>query len=332
MPLLVISSRGVGLTTTRSPSGWSLVAVFVAVAKVFPPGDGRGRPNLSIVGATRPVDLRAGRAPRWCLCGRLPVRASGNLLPGQRTTGTEPISTLGVRVLAIVGARLRGCQPRHGIADARGTGASIRATDASIRASVRRPLVDQALDDVDDLADDRRARRPAGSRTAGGRCRPRSRGRRRRRRRTASVIAAGLQVVGDHDAVAAELAAQQVRDGRAGERRRRAGVDLAVHDVRGHDRRRRARRPSRSRYGSSSRVGPRRRHVGDAEVRVDRRAAEAREVLQRRPDAAVAVRRDLDRRVARDDGRVGRERAVERADRRVVRVDVRGRRPARSSG
>src|SRR3990172_4097594 len=30
MPLLVISSRGVGLMTTRSPSGWSLVADFVA--------------------------------------------------------------------------------------------------------------------------------------------------------------------------------------------------------------------------------------------------------------------------------------------------------------
>jgi len=38
MPLFVISSRGVGLTTTRSLSGWSFEALFVAlaVAKVCP--------------------------------------------------------------------------------------------------------------------------------------------------------------------------------------------------------------------------------------------------------------------------------------------------------
>jgi hypothetical protein len=37
IPLFVISSRAVGLTTTRSPSGCSFEAVF-ALAKVFPPG------------------------------------------------------------------------------------------------------------------------------------------------------------------------------------------------------------------------------------------------------------------------------------------------------
>jgi hypothetical protein len=37
MPLLVISSRALGLITTRSPRGLSFLLVAVAVANAFPP-------------------------------------------------------------------------------------------------------------------------------------------------------------------------------------------------------------------------------------------------------------------------------------------------------
>src|SRR5690242_8920051 len=65
MPLLVISSRGVGLTTTRSPWGWSLV--FVAVANVFL--------------------LGTAEAVRTCGLGRL---APGHLLRGWPRAGAVP--------------------------------------------------------------------------------------------------------------------------------------------------------------------------------------------------------------------------------------------------
>ena len=100
MPLLVISSRGVGLMTTRSPSGWSLV--FVAVANVFLLG--RPRPSVpqkSIVGASGARSCCAGRAPLRCLLGSTPARASGTSRRASGPPGSEPISTLGVRVLAI---------------------------------------------------------------------------------------------------------------------------------------------------------------------------------------------------------------------------------------
>ena len=45
MPLLVISSRAVGLMTTRSPSGRSFVAIAVALANVHSSCDGQGRPS-----------------------------------------------------------------------------------------------------------------------------------------------------------------------------------------------------------------------------------------------------------------------------------------------
>jgi hypothetical protein len=51
MPLLVISSRAVGLMTTRSPSGWSFDAVAVALAKVLSSCGGQGRPSGVIGGA-----------------------------------------------------------------------------------------------------------------------------------------------------------------------------------------------------------------------------------------------------------------------------------------
>jgi hypothetical protein len=44
MPDFVISSRGVGLMTTRSPSGRSFVEE--AVAKVHSSSDGRARPSM----------------------------------------------------------------------------------------------------------------------------------------------------------------------------------------------------------------------------------------------------------------------------------------------
>src|SRR6476620_1779900 len=45
IPLLVVSSRGVGWTTTRSPSGRSLVDTAVAVANVHSSCDGRLWPS-----------------------------------------------------------------------------------------------------------------------------------------------------------------------------------------------------------------------------------------------------------------------------------------------
>jgi hypothetical protein len=45
-------------------------------------------------------------------------------------------------------------------------------------------------------------------------------------------------------------------------------------------------------------------------------------VLERRPDVPCTVRLDLDRRHPDDDGRVGRERPIERADRGAPRVDI----------
>src|SRR6185503_8049283 len=53
MPLLVISSLALGLMTTRSPSGRSLVDVAVAVANVHSSCDGQSRPpgvDCGIVG------------------------------------------------------------------------------------------------------------------------------------------------------------------------------------------------------------------------------------------------------------------------------------------
>jgi hypothetical protein len=52
MPLLVISSLALGLMTTRSPSGRSLVDVAVAVANVHPSCDGQGRPPGMDLGAS----------------------------------------------------------------------------------------------------------------------------------------------------------------------------------------------------------------------------------------------------------------------------------------
>src|SRR3954453_23168600 len=47
MPLLVISSRALGLMTTRSPSGRSFVAFAVALANVHSSCFGQGRPRAS---------------------------------------------------------------------------------------------------------------------------------------------------------------------------------------------------------------------------------------------------------------------------------------------
>src|SRR3954463_5793173 len=100
-PLFVISSRGVGLTTTRSPSGVSLVAVLVAVAKGFPPGDGRKPSEPVIPGAAHPIDV-SGDDP---LVGA-DAAASRSAPPGPPVGPAEPpklqpFSTLDVRVLAI---------------------------------------------------------------------------------------------------------------------------------------------------------------------------------------------------------------------------------------
>ncbi len=100
-----------------------------------------------------------------------------------------------------------------------------------------------------------------------------------------------------------------------------SGIELAVHDVAGHhhiDLAGDDQSAERLELGS----GPCLRHVGDPEIGVGRRAADPREVLERRPHAGRPMRVDLDRRLRLDDVRVGRERPIERADRGAVRVDV----------
>src|SRR5262245_10334213 len=112
-PLFVISSRGVGFTTTRSPSGVSLVAVLVAVAKVFPPGDGAWPPEPVMTGAGRPIDA-GGADPRVGAGAASASPAPPEPSVGRRSLETGPFSTLGVRVLAILGACVGGCQPAPG--------------------------------------------------------------------------------------------------------------------------------------------------------------------------------------------------------------------------
>ena len=136
-----------------------------------------------------------------------------------------------------------------------------------------------------------RGRRPAGSRTGAGRCRPRA------ARRTASSRPKrlgdrrGLEVVGDDRPVPAELAAQQVGHDRLRQRCRVVRVELAVDDMAGHDEvgrpggDQRAERLELARSRSSSR---RRRRSPCSSS-----SCRSREVLERRPDAGRPVGLDL---------------------------------------
>src|SRR6185503_20482572 len=98
----------VGLTTTRSPSGVSLVAVLVAVAKVFPPGDGTPSPQ-GMAGPSEPVNRRSapdrcarGQPPRWCRSDRFASAPPETSRGASGAFETVSFSTLGVRVLAIL--------------------------------------------------------------------------------------------------------------------------------------------------------------------------------------------------------------------------------------
>src|SRR3954464_3520819 len=85
MPLLVISSRGVGWITTRSPSGRSFVADAVAVANVHSSWDDGITPASARMAGRRPrVRLRPER------CGEVPRRGWAGGPRALRRLGPEP--------------------------------------------------------------------------------------------------------------------------------------------------------------------------------------------------------------------------------------------------
>src|SRR6476469_7106855 len=102
MPLLVISSRSLGLMTTRSPSGRSFVAVAVALANVHSSCGGQGRPSGVESADTPAAGLgREGDVPRNLLW-RHRVDPRPTLQPLPRRVGCG-----GSRCLAL---SLRECQ------------------------------------------------------------------------------------------------------------------------------------------------------------------------------------------------------------------------------
>src|SRR3990170_1137212 len=97
MPLLVISSRAVGLTTTRSPSGLSLVEA-VALANVLPScgGDAAAEPGLLQAGAWRVARSRPADADLLVLLDGLVSRRVSRSSGRPREPVCSSISTLGV--------------------------------------------------------------------------------------------------------------------------------------------------------------------------------------------------------------------------------------------
>src|SRR3972149_549584 len=88
MPLFVISSRAVGLATTRSPSGLSLVEA-VALANVLPScdgdgpsGPGLGRPDAWRAARSRPTDADLSGADRRAVIPALPPVLGAPVGPG----------------------------------------------------------------------------------------------------------------------------------------------------------------------------------------------------------------------------------------------------------